>query len=788
MSRLFYFFITIFFFSVTNVFSQDVFSQPLPQYQDSEQRLLSFCKLYSTVKYYYPDPNLQDFPWEAFAYKGYEIATTSKNDKEFIKKINKLFHTIAPGVQISKDGFNLADITPKDTSLYPERAFWQHQGGLNLERKRFLKESTLNYIYKKINNKYSTFIYLPPDFKKYSKKTRLSVWLKTENVTDSAEFNFSAFPILFSKAEARHFEIKALNNKWEQYFIEFDPDSMLVSQFHFSITYPQAGTIYVDDLKLEVYSDTVWETIFVPNGDFEQYDATGRLRFWEEPYVNGLAVADSINAIEGKYCLKLPSVQEQILYLPQPLDKPYTVAMPIKYFAYIPLQLYANNEVVFPITDISTIKQFVKKRKDALPLNHQAIGWCMQIWAALYQDYPYRDENFEGRIDSLLINSVNKLQKEKTEEVIIKVPFEDFLLWINDPHARIWFEKTPKQIDRRTMIKVPISEIELTETQCVVKGVLDSVMLQRGDIILQIDGVNIDSLLQIYRNHQISRNLQGASVWKMLSSFGKPEITMTVKRGTENIPILFTTQTNKESRTYKNIRIRRSGKTEDDVLFDSLAKKGLFYMNCETYRSEALSMPLFLPEQQEACEEALDSLVMEINRYDALILDVREERGQQTMPLLHALNERYGIDISKNRYVTKTVFTPVAQFQKDTTNQSLEEKRDVAVSVPIYVLVGLHTHSAPELALLNLKESCRATFIGSNTSGAAGYTCSIQIADDIFLYYTTGLIVGLDNNPMSYQGTGIAPDIYVYPTPHGIAEGRDEVLEKAIEIAVKNIQ
>jgi C-terminal processing protease CtpA/Prc len=38
---------------------------------------------------------------------------------------------------------------------------------------------------------------------------------------------------------------------------------------------------------------------------------------------------------------------------------------------------------------------------------------------------------------------------------------------------------------------------------------------------------------------------------------------------------------------------------------------------------------------------------------------------------------------------------------------------------------------------------------------------------------------------MSYQGTGIAPDIYVYPTPQGIAEGRDEVLEKAIEVALE---
>ncbi|MDR0364523.1 MAG: hypothetical protein LBH92_05860, partial [Bacteroidales bacterium] len=94
MNRLFYFFITV--FSVFTVSSH-------PFTQDAEQRLLSFCELYSTVKYYYPEPNLQDFPWNAFAYQGYIIATTSKNDKEFIKKTEELFQIIAPGVQISRD-------------------------------------------------------------------------------------------------------------------------------------------------------------------------------------------------------------------------------------------------------------------------------------------------------------------------------------------------------------------------------------------------------------------------------------------------------------------------------------------------------------------------------------------------------------------------------------------------------------------------------------------------------------------------------------------------------------
>ena len=791
MKRIFCFFIIVLFFSISKVFSQ-------PLALDAEQRLLSFCKLYSTVKYYYPDPNLQNLPWDAFAYQGYTIAITSKNDKEFIKKMDNLFRIIAPGVQISKTEFDLARITPKDTSLYYERAFWQHQGGLNIEKPSFSKRSTLNYIYKSKTNKYSIHIYLPSNIEKYNKKTRLSVWVKTENVTDSAEFYLTALPAFKSPSlKKRTFEIKALNNEWKQYFIEFEPvDSILVSQFQFKIPHPQTGNIYVDNIKLEIYNENTWETIYVPNSDFEQFDTNGRILFWTELYLGGLTIADSTHAIEGKYCLKLPAIQEQNLYSPQPIELPYTVSLPINFFAYIPLQLYANDESVFPITDSSAINKFgqrIKTEQSNLPLDRVVITWCMQIWAALYHDYPYRDASFEKRINTLLFNSINKIEKGEYDD-ITSIPFHDFLVWINDPHARIWFEKTPKQVDRKTMIKIPISEIELTETQCVAKEVLDSVMIQRGDIILQIDDIDIDSLLQVYRNNHISCYLQGASVYKKLTSVCKPELTMIVQRDTEIIPLLFTAQTNKATKknsNSKNFKIQRTERTRDDILFDSLAQKGLFYVNCDTYSPEALSMPHFLPEQEEAIQLILDSLVMKINCYDALILDVRgkrEERGDKTLSLLSALNERYGIDISKKRYVTKTVFAPVALFQKDTTNHLFEEKKKIAIDVPIYVLVGLHTHSAPEVALLNLKQSDRATFIGRNTSGAAGYICNIEIADGTFLYYTSGQVVGLDDNPMSYQGTGIPPDIYVYPTPQGITEGRDEVLEKAIEIALKNIK
>ena len=48
----------------------------------------------------------------------------------------------------------------------------------------------------------------------------------------------------------------------------------------------------------------------------------------------------------------------------------------------------------------------------------------------------------------------------------------------------------------------------------------------------------------------------------------------------------------------------------------------------------------------------------------------------------------------------------------------------------------------------------------------------------------TGMKV-LKHNGSQHHGIGILPDIYVSKTIQGIKDGRDEFLEKAIEIAKK---
>ena len=73
-----------------------------------------------------------------------------------------------------------------------------------------------------------------------------------------------------------------------------------------------------------------------------------------------------------------------------------------------------------------------------------------------------------------------------------------------------------------------------------------------------------------------------------------------------------------------------------------------------------------------------------------------------------------------------------------------------------------------------------ATVIGSTTAGADGNVSRIALPGGINTMIS-GIGVYYPNGKET-QRVGIIPDLVVKPTIRGIKEGRDELLDKAIEI------
>jgi C-terminal processing protease CtpA/Prc len=98
----------------------------------------------------------------------------------------------------------------------------------------------------------------------------------------------------------------------------------------------------------------------------------------------------------------------------------------------------------------------------------------------------------------------------------------------------------------------------------------------------------------------------------------------------------------------------------------------------------------------------------------------------------------------------------------------------------VVILVNEITQSQAEYTTMALRQAPQATVIGSTTAGADG-NVSPMILPGNLRTMISGIGVFYPDGRET-QRVGIVPDVEVRPTIHGIREGRDEALEKAIEL------
>ncbi|MEO9481965.1 MAG: S41 family peptidase [Ekhidna sp.] len=103
----------------------------------------------------------------------------------------------------------------------------------------------------------------------------------------------------------------------------------------------------------------------------------------------------------------------------------------------------------------------------------------------------------------------------------------------------------------------------------------------------------------------------------------------------------------------------------------------------------------------------------------------------------------------------------------------------------VVLLVNENTQSHAEFTCMCLQTAPNVVVVGSETAGTDGKVSRFALVSRLYtamsgigVYYPDG---------SETQRVGIVPDIYVEPTLTGIIEGRDEVLEKAMEVAKEQI-
>lgn len=111
----------------------------------------------------------------------------------------------------------------------------------------------------------------------------------------------------------------------------------------------------------------------------------------------------------------------------------------------------------------------------------------------------------------------------------------------------------------------------------------------------------------------------------------------------------------------------------------------------------------------------------------------------------------------------------------------LAPKEKSLVHKKVYLLINHETLSYAESIVGYFETLSNVTLVGSTTAGANGNVNEFSLPGGYTYRYTGMKVTKHDGSRL--HGIGFLPDVEVKPTITGIIDGRDEVLEKAIELA-----
>ena len=303
---------------------------------------------------------------------------------------------------------------------------------------------------------------------------------------------------------------------------------------------------------------------------------------------------------------------------------------------------------------------------------------------------------------------------------------------------------------------VPV-EITFVDGQAVISGFLDPVFsnttkLRKGDIIERINRKSVQSIIQErapYISAANTHTLLREIAWDLLRS-QKPEITIHYKRKNRSkqamIPCLPFRDVNVYQRIYN-----------EDTCFRMLNPE-IAYINPFTIKSQ------YIPQIMKAAAHT-----------KGIIIDLR-------YPVRESLYDLGNYIFDKPQSVallTKGSLTFPGLFTA-WRKEEIGKTNTTPYAGKIIILNNEFSKSSSEFTTMVLSKAPHATVIGGTTTGTDGSVSFFPLPGGIQTLITSAGIYYPDGKET--QGVGLIPDIEIKPTVKGIAEGRDEVLEKAVEL------
>ena len=713
------------------------------------QNLRAFAKLYGYVKYFHPSDEASAIDWDKFAIYGVKKVKSAKDRGELRATLEDIFQPIGPTIQIYSIDERPRDFKqtlPKDTTELKVVA-WQHLG-FGLGNRSLYKSMRLNRT-RENQMRYWLVRKIIEAVEYRAKEIKLEAFVRA-NVTGAGNQGQLELCVILENGEIGFSDDMKdrpiTSKKWQAYEIvgkvDDDAESILLGCFLSGV-----GKVWVDKIQLSIKNESSeWVPIEIENQGFEEEDVNNKPLFWVSG--GGVGYTGKItteNPYDGNRCLKIEyegKLFEEYSKVGEVVDKPLDSGL----FCKIPLALYSDENGTVGKDKLDSFDNFSSKL-DSLSIDkltaddeYLRLGDVVIAWNVFQHFYPYFDV-VRVDWDKELTNFLKRAMTDETERDFLYT-IRKLVARFQDGHGRVFHKIIDKQAGFPFLV-------DWIENQVIIVASEDTTKFKRGDIIVSIDGIEAK---QAVLNEE--EYFSGSPQWKRyksLTRFGYGDegtlAELVIKRDDETFAV-------EVERNYKD-EITEHRKQNIEELED-----GIFYVNMDKARMYEI-------------RERLDELASA----KGVIFDMRGYPVYSYDVIYHLLKEP---DTVRAWFKAPRIIYPdYENVNFEGYSKGWRPKQPQIKGKIVFLMYG-GTISAAETIMSYIEHYKLATIVGQASAGTNGSVVSFDIPGNIKIRFTGAKVVKPDGS--NYHLIGIKPTVPVERTIQAVIEGRDEFLEKALEV------
>jgi len=379
-----------------------------------------------------------------------------------------------------------------------------------------------------------------------------------------------------------------------------------------------------------------------------------------------------------------------------------------------------------------------------------------RYWNIIEYYYPYKDV-IEEDWDQVLLEFIPKFVQGSDYESYL-MTISELTTKIHDSHAVVEDKRGETISTRFGIYRFPVNFV-IFNNQVVISKVLKKCGLEPGDIVLKVGDKDIEEILENRRKYisQSREDMGGLIYYDLFRTNEKYTDVIVIRNGKTLVVNVKASQK----------RISVSVDTRTQAMEDGK----IYYINGSLLKAGEI-------ERTVNKWWNTQGLIVDLRNYPS-----KEIAFKLAEYLIPTKKEFFVASIPNPEVPGEFYYTVpyVSGKPEETDNRTL---KDGVYKGKLVIIINEQTISQGETTVMSLKNTPGSVVLGRPSAGANGDVRCFTLPGNISTTISGFGVFYPDKT--TTQRIGIQPDIYVEPTIEGIKEGRDEYIEKAIEIIMEN--